>query len=108
MFVDTQLLHAGANDSHRAGAHAQDAAEHLARGPLASGMFGNFAAAEDFHEALSSAHTQHVNALQAHHEALSAVGSKAHIAARGFTEMDQRNAVEMRSVREGFGRSAPK
>ena len=47
MFVDTGLLHSGANESHRAGGHAQEGADRLSRGPLMSGMFGEFAAAED-------------------------------------------------------------
>ena len=99
MFVDTELLHSGANESHRAGGHAQEAADHLSRGPLMSGMFGEFAAAEEFHDAVRSAHTQHVQTLQAHREALTAIGGKAHLAANGFTAMDARNAAAERAVR---------
>lgn len=99
MFVDTELLRSGANESHRAGSHAQEAADRLARGPMMSGMFGEFAAAEKFHDALRTAHSQHVKTLQAHQEALSALGSKAHQAANGFTAMDARNAAAERAVR---------
>jgi len=99
MFVDTALLRSGANESHRAGDHAQQGAERLARGPLASGMFGEFAAAEEFHDAVRSAHSRHVKTLQAHQEALTAVGNKAHLAADGFADMDARNAAAERSVR---------
>ncbi len=99
MFVDTELLRSGANESHRAGGHAQEAADHLSRGPLMSGMFGEFAAAEEFHDAVRSAHTQHVQTLQAHREALTAIGGKAHLAANGFTAMDARNAAAERAVR---------
>jgi hypothetical protein len=99
MFVDTGLLHSGANESHRAGGHAQDAADRLALGPLMSGMFGEFGAAEEFHDAVRSAHTRHVQTLQAHQEALTAVGSKAHLAANGFADMDARNAAAERAVR---------
>jgi hypothetical protein len=99
MFVDPGLLRLGAKDSHRAGGHAQDGADALARGPLGSGMFGDFAAAESFHEALSAAHTQHVNNLQSHQESLAVLGAKAHYAATGFTAMDERNAAELRAVR---------
>jgi Protein of unknown function (DUF2563) len=99
MFVDTELLHSGANESHRAGGHAQEAADRLSRGPLISGMFGEFAAAEEFHDAVRSAHTQHVQTLQAHREALTAIGGKAHLAANGFTAMDARNAAAERAVR---------
>jgi uncharacterized protein DUF2563 len=99
MFVDPELLHAGGDQSHRAGGHAQDGADHLARGPLASGMFGDFAAADTFHQAVTTAHAQHVKNLQAHQETLTSVGSKAHVAAKGFKEMDTRNAAELRAVR---------
>jgi Protein of unknown function (DUF2563) len=99
MFVDTGLLHSGANESHRAGGHAQDGAARLSRGPLVSGMFGEFAAAEEFHDAVHWAHAQHLRTLQAHQEALTAVGSKAHRAATEFTEMEARNAAEERAVR---------
>ncbi|CAM4357801.1 hypothetical protein MB901379_04901 [Mycobacterium basiliense] len=99
MFVDTGLLHLGGNESHRAGGHAQDGADHLSRGPLMSGMFGDFAVADAFHDAVHSAHAQHMHSLQAHQEALTAVGSNAHLAAKGFTTMDARNAADMRAVR---------
>lgn len=105
MFVDTDLLHSGGNESHRAGGHAQEGADQLARGSLASGMFGDFAAADSFHEAVTTAHTQHVQNLQGHKETLTGVGAKAHYAARGFTSMDEHNAGEMREVRLGFGTS---
>ena len=99
MFVDTGLLRSGANESHRAGGHAQEGADRLSRGPLMPGMFGEFAAAEEFHDAVRSAHTQHVKTLQAHQEALTAVGNKAHLAANGFADMDTRNAAAERAVR---------
>lgn len=105
MFVDTELLHSGGNESHRAGGHAQDGADHLARGPLMSGMFGELAAADAFHEAVTAAHAQHVKNLQAHQEALTAVGTKAHYAAKGFSNMDTHNAAELRAVRPSSGTS---
>jgi hypothetical protein len=96
MFVDTGWLHSGANHSHRAAGYAQDGADQLSRGPLSSGMFGNFAAADVYHEAVSSAHAWHVRRLQAHYQMLTAVGDKAHQAAAGFTEMDEHNAAKLR------------
>ncbi|OIN81823.1 DUF2563 family protein [Mycobacterium malmoense] len=99
MFVDADLLHSGANESHRAGGHAQDGADQLSRGPLLSGMFGGFPAAESFHGAVTSAHAQHVKTLQGHRETLTELGRKAHYAANEFVDMDDRNAAEMRAVR---------
>ena len=99
MFVQPELLHSGGTESHHAGEHAQKGADRLSRGPVMSGMFGAFEAAEAFHDAVHSAHAQHVKNLQAHQEALSAVGSKAHLAATRFVDMDGRNAAELRAVR---------
>ncbi len=58
MFVDPKTLHSGGDQSHRAGDHAQEAAGHLSRAFLPSGMFGEFSAAEDFHGAVTAAHAQ--------------------------------------------------
>jgi hypothetical protein len=105
MFVDTELLHSGGNQSHRAGGHAQNGADQLAGGTVASGMFGDFDAANAFHGAVSAAHGQHVKALQAHSEALTGVGTKAHHAANGFTKMEENNATEMQALRPSAGPS---
>jgi uncharacterized protein DUF2563 len=108
MFVDTDLLHSGADESHRAGGHAQAGADRLSRVPLSSGMFGDFPAAEAFHNAVNASHDRHVKNLQAHRETLTDLGHKAHYAANGFTDMDDRNAAEMRAVRCNSGTSAPR
>ncbi|MEB4209202.1 DUF2563 family protein [Mycobacterium sp. 94-17] len=105
MFVDTGLLHSGGNQSHRAGGHAQEGADHLAGGTVASGMFGDFAAADAFHGAVSTAHGQHVQTLRDHSEALTGVGTKAHHAATGFTNMDNDNATELEALRPSAGPS---
>jgi hypothetical protein len=64
-----------------------------------SGMFGDFAAAASFHEAVTSAQAHHVKTLQAHQETLTTVGTSAHTAATGFTDMEERNAAKLRAVR---------
>jgi hypothetical protein len=63
------------------------------------GMFGEFAAAESFHEAVTSAQAQHVKTLQAHQQTLTSVGANAHTVANGFTDMEERNAAKLRAVR---------
>ncbi|MEE3751837.1 DUF2563 family protein [Mycobacterium intracellulare] len=108
MFVNTEQLHSGGNQSHRAGGHAQEGADHLAGGTLASGMFGDFEAADSFHNAVTAAHGQHVKNLQGHSETLTSVGTKAHHAANGFTNMDQHNAAELRAVRCSSSTSTPR
>ncbi|ORA15394.1 DUF2563 family protein [Mycobacterium arosiense] len=105
MFVDTDLLHSGGDQSHRAGGHAQDGADQLAGGTVESGMFGDFAAAAAFHSAVAAAHGQHVKTLQSHSETLTSVGTKAHHAAKGFTNMDNRNAADMKALRPNDGPS---
>lgn len=99
MFVDTGLLLAGGAQSRRAGEHALDAADQLVRGPLFSGMFGAFTAADAFHDAVTASHATQVRGLQAHRDALSGLGGKAHVAAAGFTAMDDRNAADLRALR---------
>ena len=99
MFVDTSLLRSGANQSHRAGGDAQDAADHLSRGPLLSGMFGEFAAAESFHDAVAAARAHHVKTLRAHQETLTTVGANAHLAANEFTDTEECNAAKLQAVR---------
>jgi uncharacterized protein DUF2563 len=98
MFVNTGTLHTGANDSHRAGEHAHDGANHLLATSPVAGMFGNFAAADAFHEAVAQAHTHHTTKLRAHQQALRDVGDKAHTVATAFSKMDERNASKLKAV----------
>ncbi|WP_421843298.1 DUF2563 family protein [Mycobacterium sp.] len=101
MFVDAELLHSGADESHRAGEYAQDGADRLSRGPLVTGMFGDFAAAQVFHDAVIETHAAHVRGLRDHRQELTALAGKVHFAAVEFTEMDRGNAVELGVVRCG-------
>lgn len=98
MFVDPELLDSGVNETHRASAHAEEGAEHLARGLLLSGMFGDFGAGEMFHAAVSSARTRHVRGLNAHQEALTMVAAKAEHAASEFMALDENNAAKLRAA----------
>jgi Protein of unknown function (DUF2563) len=99
MFVDAGTLHSGAAESHRAGSLADDGANHLARKSQVPEMFGDFATAEAFHEAVTQAHTQHTAKLRAHQETLSNLGDKARTVAEGFAEMDERNASKLKAMR---------
>jgi hypothetical protein len=98
MFVDTAKLHSGAAESVRASEHAQAGANHLSGVSPVAGMFGEFAAADDFHDAISAAHAHHVKALQNHQQSLNDVGAKAHRAGYAFSSMDDRNAKELREL----------
>ncbi|OBY31649.1 DUF2563 family protein [Mycolicibacter kumamotonensis] len=99
MFVDPAMLRSGATDTHGASAHAQAGATRLNRTAVTAGIFGAFGAADVFHGALSTAHTDHITTLTDHHRTLTDVGDKAHRAAREFTGMDQHNAAQLRTVR---------
>lgn len=103
MFVDMGLLRSGAQESHHAGSHAYDGAGRLARGAQLPAMFGDFAAAEAFHDAVFAARVQHVRTLEAHNETLVILGDKAIDAAMGFADMEARNALALRVVRCSSG-----
>lgn len=98
MRVDTAKLHSGAAASFRASEHAESGADHLSGTLPLAGMFGDFADADDFHEALSVAHAQHVAALHNHQRSLNDVGAWAHRAASSFTAMDEHNTSELREL----------
>ena len=61
-------------------------------------MFGDFGAADVYHEAVSAAHAWHVERLQAHNQVLTAIGHKADQAAAQFTDMDEHNAAKLLAV----------
>jgi hypothetical protein len=98
MRVDTGKLHSGAADSFRASEHAQAGANHLSGTTPTSGIFGDFPDADDFHEAVSAAHAQHVASLNNHHQSLNDVGAWAHRAGSSFTAMDEHNTSELREL----------
>jgi hypothetical protein len=99
MFVDSGLLQSGGNESRQAGEHVQQAAQHLSSADLLPRMFGDFAAAQEFHESTASLRVHHTQLLSRHRETLGAVGLGALKAAVGFAEMDENNAARVRAVR---------
>ncbi|MEZ0383137.1 DUF2563 family protein [Mycobacterium sp. pW045] len=99
MFVDPAMLRSGAADTRGASEHAHAGASRLNQTSVAAGIFGGFGAADVFHNAISTAHSEHITTLSGHRRTLAGVGDKAHYAAREFTGMDQRNAAQLRAVR---------
>lgn len=99
MFVDAGLLRSGGDQSRQAGDHVHRAAGHLSRAELPPGMFGDFAAAESFHEATGSVQVRHAQLLLQHSQILDNTGSCAAVAAEGFADMDDNNAGTVRTVR---------
>ena len=104
MFVDAGLLRAGGNDARRAGEEAHAGAHTLSEGPLTSGIFGEFATAAAFHDALNSARIMHVTHLHGIHRALVSVGDRAHQSAAAFIDADDRGATEMWNAAHGLSR----
>ena len=77
MRVNPGLLYKGANDSRVAGEHADSGANRLAGTSPVAGMFGDFDAAHDFHNAVLRAHDYHAQTLRDHGQTLHQVGDKA-------------------------------
>jgi hypothetical protein len=98
MFVNPSGLRDGASASYTAADHAHAGAMSLGRAHVDSSIFGNFAAARSFGEAVSGAHSRHVQLLHSHTEALGGIGDKANQSAAGFDEMETRNAQNLRDV----------
>ena len=99
MRVKIDGLHSGAAHSDNAREHAQDCSRHLSGGQLGAGMFGDFAAADSFHDTMSAAHAHHVAVAEAHHKLLHGVSDRAKVVANAFTTMDNNNAAELRELR---------
>jgi hypothetical protein len=99
VFVDPAMLRSGAADARGAAEHAHTGATRLNRTAVTAGIFGGFGAADVFHGALSTAHTEHITTLTGHDRTLDGAGVKAHRAACVFTGMDQHNAAQLRAVR---------
>nr|WP_234825633.1 DUF2563 family protein [Mycolicibacter senuensis] len=79
--------------------HAHAGAARLNQTTVTAGIFGAIGAADVLHNAISTAHTEHITTLTNHRRTLAGLGDKAHHAAREFTSMDQRNAAQLRAVR---------
>lgn len=91
-------MRSGANRSYRAAALAMQGADLLNRVSAASGIFGDFPAAESFHGALAEAHSNHIQRLRAHESLLGVLGDRGHKTASVFVDMEERNAEVLRSV----------
>ncbi|MCV7385562.1 DUF2563 family protein [Mycolicibacter longobardus] len=103
MFVDPAMLKDGATHSHGAADHARAGAESLDQNAVTAGIFGSFGAADVYHQAISTRHSDHVTTLNDHRRVLTDVANKAHRAREAFIGMDQHSAAELRAVRCNSG-----
>jgi hypothetical protein len=97
MFVNTGMPHSGATESHHAGEHGKDGANRLTGISLSAGMFGDFDAAQDFHEAVDAGRARHTKNLCGRQKPLRNIATKANWAAP-FTEADDHNANALRDM----------
>lgn len=99
MFVDTDLLRMGADFSRSAGTIVQRGASEFGSTQLSAGIFGDFDAAQGFHQALTSAHQAHTSTMAGHHAELEALAEKAHTAATTFQAQDEQSAEDVAAAR---------
>ena len=95
MFVDTDLLRMGAEFSRSAGTIVQRGASEFESIQLSAGIFGDFDAAQGFHQALTSAHQVHSSTMAGHHAELEGLAEKAHSAATMFRAQDEQSADDV-------------
>ncbi|MCV7257789.1 DUF2563 family protein [Mycobacterium shimoidei] len=100
--VNTEHLTAGGDFCRYAADSAREAAEQLAGADVASGIFGDFAEAPQFHGTLSTVHRQHQDQLHGHHTTLRAVSAQAVRAAQVFTATDESAADGIDSAGKQF------
>lgn len=96
--VNTTHLAAGSVRSRDAADSARRAADALADSPVASGIFGDFDEAQQFHAKLSAAHKEHHDQLHGHHATLNGVSAKATKAAQAFAGTDESAASSIDSA----------
>lgn len=101
--VNAPELGVGANSCHYAAESARKGAQRLAETSVESGIFGDFAAAHQFHGHLTAAHQHHQEQLTSHHAALTGLSDKANTAARTFTGADESAASMIDSAAAELG-----
>jgi Protein of unknown function (DUF2563) len=102
MEVDPTHLQAGADRCSDAAGTALAAAGKLAEKKPTAGMFGDFAEARAFHEAISATHQDHVEQLHGHHRVLTDISDKSRSGADEFTGRDTSAADSLRATESGF------
>lgn len=101
--INTAHLDAGSELSRAAASSVRDAAQQLANATAASGIFGDFDAAHQFHGAFSAVHEHHRAALHAHATSLDAVSSNATTAAEAFTATDESESRNIDAAGDELG-----
>jgi hypothetical protein len=103
MEVDPTHLHAGADRCGDAAEMSMAAAGKLAAKKPTAGIFGDFGEAHAFHDAISTAHQNHVEQLHGHHRALTVISDRSRTAAYEFTAVDGSASDSLRAAEAGLG-----
>lgn len=98
MWVEPELLSSGGQVARNAGERVLGGAAALSAAPIGSSIFGNFAAAESFHQRLSAHHIGQVTEMRANHQTLTEVGAKAKTSSVQFSETEARNFSTLDNV----------
>lgn len=96
--VKPGLLSAGGDSCLYAAGSAKKGAEQLGGATAASGIFGDFAEAHDFHSTFAAARQSHQEQLHGHHATLTGLSGKANEAAEAFTATDESGADAITSA----------
>ncbi|GAT11430.1 DUF2563 family protein [Mycolicibacterium novocastrense] len=102
MFVDTEMLRMGADFAKSAGEIVKRGAEEFAATSLPAGIFGNFDAAHEFHNALGRAHEAQAATMRWHHATFDGFATKASDGATTFDQRDESGAAAVRSAGEAI------
>jgi hypothetical protein len=96
MWVEPELLSSGGDVARGAGERLRGGAATLSSASIGSTIFGDFPAAQSFHQRLSSHRDNQVSRMDDNHRRLTDVGSKARAASGRFsaTEEANRSAVD--------------
>ena len=102
MKVDTNQLRTGATRCADAAGMALSGAERLAGKSPQTGIFGDFAEAQGFHQAVVDAHKSHVDQLHGHHRSLTRIGDNGHAAAATFSSTDESEGSSIATAGAAF------
>ena len=100
MWVEPELLSSGGDVARSAGDRVLGGAAALSAAPIGSTIFGDFAAAQSFHQRLSAHHIGQVTQMRNNHRTLTDVGGQGE-SGRGAVRRDR--ASEQRRGRADLG-----
>jgi hypothetical protein len=98
MWVEPELLSSGGDVARGAGERVRDGAADLSAASIGSTIFGDFPAAQSFHQRLSAHRDNQVSRMDHNHRRLTDVGQKAKTASNRFSQTEDRNRSTLDNV----------